>query len=145
MARLSGYLLLPMPRVLSTPVAKSPSSTRLPLRVALWLLDRPHLGQTASVKQMAGRLLKRPARQGVVSAQSRLGQLLCHDCGNTRDRRIGFDLLRQAARAGDSRAQLTLGQLCSQPEVNEPKQARHWLELAANQGQAEARQLLKRL
>lgn len=77
---------------------------RLPLKVALWLLDQPRIGQAASVKRFAGNLLKAPARQGVVVAQSRLGQLLCCDCDNTRDRRIDMELLRQAARAGDQRA-----------------------------------------
>jgi TPR repeat protein len=67
-------------------------------------LDRPRLGQTASIKRLAGNMLKAPARQGVVEAQSRLGQLLCSDCGNARDRRIGVELLRQASRAGDQRA-----------------------------------------
>ncbi|VXC86381.1 hypothetical protein PSEUDO9AZ_20397 [Pseudomonas sp. 9AZ] len=83
--------------------------------------------------------------QGVVQAQSRLGQMLCRDCGNPRDRRMGFELLRQAARAGDMGAQLELGQLYSQPRNNEPQQARHWLELAAGQGSPEAQQLLKQL
>jgi TPR repeat protein len=49
--------------------------------------------------------------KGCVQAQSRLGQLLCRDCGNTRDRRIGYELLRQAARAGDRGAQLELERL----------------------------------
>ena len=104
------------------------------MRVALWLLDSPRFGQAPSVKRFAGQLLKQPARQGVVLAQSRLGQLLCRDCGNTRDRRIGLELLRQAARSGDRRAQLELGRLYSQPRSNEALQARHWLELAAAQG-----------
>lgn len=81
------------------------------MRIALWLLDSPRLGRASSVKRFAGRLLKQPARRGVVLAQSRLGQLLCRDCGNNRDRRIGHELLRQAARAGDSRAQLELARL----------------------------------
>ncbi|GLZ87267.1 hypothetical protein Pres01_33180 [Metapseudomonas resinovorans] len=114
----------------------------LPTRVALWLLDSPRLGQAPSVKRIAGNLLKQPAREGVVAAQSRLGQMLCRDCGNQRDRRIGLDLLRQAARAGDRRAQLELGRLCSQPRINEPEQARHWLEQAAAQGSHEAKRLL---
>lgn len=118
---------------------------RLPLRVALWLLDSPRLGHAPSVKRFAVRLLKQPARQGVVLAQSRLGQLLCRDCGNNRDRRIGLELLRQAARAGDRRAQLELGRLYSQPRCNEPQQARHWLELAAAQGSQEAKRLLSHL
>ncbi|MDA7088392.1 sel1 repeat family protein [Pseudomonas sp. SA3-5] len=122
--------------------ATSAASPRLPLRVALWLLDSPRFGHAPSVKRFAGQLLKQPAREGVVLAQSRLGQLLCRDCGNTRDRRIGFELLRQAARSGDRRAQLELGRLYSQPRRNEPVQARHWLELAAAQGSAEAKQLL---
>ena len=118
---------------------------RLPLRLALWLLDRPRLGHHASVKRLAGRLLKQPARQGVVIAQSRLGQLLCRDCGNARDRRIGLELLRQAARAGDLRAQLELGRHYCQPRQREPLQARHWLEAAAAQGSHEAARLLQRL
>ena len=81
------------------------------MRVALWLLDSPRLGHATSVKRFAGGLLKQPAMQGVVQAQSRLGQLLCRDCGNTRDRRIGYELLRQAARAGDRSAQLELERL----------------------------------
>ncbi|MCW2293624.1 TPR repeat protein [Pseudomonas sp. BIGb0408] len=97
------------------------------------------------MKRIAGRLLKQPARQGVVQAQSRLGQMLCRDCDNTRDRRIGVELLRQAARAGDGAAQLELGRLYCQPRTLEPHQARHWLELAALQGQGEARDLLRRL
>ncbi|MCW2270231.1 TPR repeat protein [Pseudomonas sp. JUb96] len=115
------------------------------MKVALWLLDNPRLGDNPNVKHFAGRLLKQPARQGVVVAQSRLGQMLCRDCGNARDRRIGHDLLRQAARAGDRRAQLEYGRLCAQPQFNEPEQARYWLELAASQGSQEARRLLKQL
>ncbi|WMI98408.1 sel1 repeat family protein [Pseudomonas chlororaphis subsp. aurantiaca] len=84
---------------------------RFSLRVAMWLLDSPRLGDNRNVKHFAGRLLKQPAREGVVVAQSRLGQLMCRECGNARDRRIGHDLLRQAARAGDRRAQLELGQI----------------------------------
>ena len=84
---------------------------RLSLRVAMWLLDSPRLGDNPNVKHFAGRLLKQPAREGVVAAQSRLGQLMCRECGNTRDRRIGHDLLRQAARAGDRLAQRELGQI----------------------------------
>lgn len=91
------------------PVLPVAAPKRFSLRVALWLLDSPHLGQSPNVKHFAGRLLKQPARQGVVVAQSRLGQLLCRDCGNARDRRIGQELLRQAARAGDRNAQLELG------------------------------------
>ncbi|MDD0975855.1 sel1 repeat family protein [Pseudomonas fontis] len=103
--------------------SKSPDSTssvtppaepkRLSLKVALWLLDNPHLGENRNIKHFAGRLLKTPARQGVVVAQSRLGQMLCRDCGTARDRRIGHELLRQAARAGDQGAQLLLKQLPS--------------------------------
>jgi TPR repeat protein len=118
---------------------------RLPLRLALWLLDRPRLGHHSSIKHIAGRLLKQPARQGVVIAQSRLGQLLCRDCGNARDRRIGLELLRQAARSGDLRAQLELGRHYSQPRQREPLQARQWLEAAAAQGSREAARLLQRL
>jgi len=77
----------------------------------LWLLDSPRLGEKHSVKHLAGRLLKQPARQGVVVAQSRLGQMLCRDCGNARDRRIGHELLRQAARAGDPQAQAEYARL----------------------------------
>ncbi|KIQ06103.1 hypothetical protein RU08_02010 [Pseudomonas fulva] len=109
------------------------------------MLDSPRLGHAPSVKRIAGRLLKQPARQGVVQAQSRLGQMLCRDCDNTRDRRIGVELLRQAARAGDGAAQLELGRLYCQPRTLESHQARHWLELAALQGQSEARDLLRRL
>ncbi|PSS49472.1 tetratricopeptide repeat protein [Pseudomonas sp. BBP2017] len=122
-----------------------PEPQRFTLKVALWLLDNPRLGDNPNVKHFAGRLLKQPARQGVVVAQSRLGQMLCRDCGNARDRRIGHDLLRQAARAGDRRAQLEYGRLCAQTQINEPEQARFWLELAASQGSQEARRLLKQL
>ncbi|BAU76020.1 tetratricopeptide repeat protein [Metapseudomonas furukawaii] len=121
------------------------TSSTLPTRVALWLLDSPRLGQANSVKRLAGNLLKQPALDGEVEAQSRLGQMLCRDCGNPRDRRIGLDLLRQAARAGDRRAQLELGRLYSLPRHHEPEQARHWLELAAAQGSHEAARLLSRL
>lgn len=130
-----------MPRV-SAPA--SPSVKRFPTRVALWLLDSPRLGHAVSVKRFAGHLLKQPALQGEVPAQSRLGSMLCRDCGNPRDRRIGLELLRQAARAGDQRAQLELGQLLHEAN-SEPQQARHWLELAAGQGCEQARQLLKQL
>ncbi|WP_068828662.1 tetratricopeptide repeat protein [Pseudomonas sp. BMS12] len=132
-------------RALSAAQHQPDASTRLPTRLALWLLDRPRLGHHASVKRLAGRMLKLPARQGVVVAQSRLGQLLCRDCGNARDRRIGLELLRQAARAGDLRAQLELARHYSQPRQAEPLQARHWLEMAAAQGSHEATRLLKRL
>ncbi|MDH0301170.1 MULTISPECIES: sel1 repeat family protein [unclassified Pseudomonas] len=127
---------------LSSPVASPslPPPKRLSLKVALWLLDSPRLGDRPSVKHLAGRLLKQPARQGVVVAQSRLGQMLCRDCGNARDRRIGHELLRQAARAGDRRAQLEYGRQC---QAREPEQARYWLELAAGQGSQEARRLLR--
>lgn len=118
------------------------SSKRFSLKVALWLLDSPRLGDRPSVKHLAGRMLKQPARQGVVVAQSRLGQMLCRDCGNARDRRIGHELLRQAARAGDRRAQLEYGRLC---QHSEPEQARYWFELAAGQGSQEARRLLRQL
>ncbi len=90
------------------------------MKVALWLLDNPRLGDKPQVKHLAGRLLKQPARQGVVVAQSRLGQMLCRDCGNARDRRIGQDLLRQAARAGDQRAQVEYARLC---QADAPEQA----------------------
>ncbi|NQD93682.1 sel1 repeat family protein, partial [Pseudomonas sp. CrR25] len=67
-----------MPRALPRlPAESSSTRPRLPLRVALWLLDSPRLGHAPSVKRFAGRLLKQPARDGVVLAQSRLGQLLC--------------------------------------------------------------------
>lgn len=133
--------LMPRPSVRLS-MQNSPAPAHLPLRVALWLLDSPRLGRAPSVKRLAGHLLKQPALNGVVSAQSRLGRLLCCDCGNPRDRRIGFEMLRQAARAGDSVAQLELGRLYSQPDNNEPQQARHWLELAAAQGSSEAKRLL---
>lgn len=115
------------------------------MRMALWLLDRPRLGRSDSIKRLAGRMLKQPARRGMVEAQSRLGQLLCRDCGNARDRRIGLELLRQAARTGDLRAQLELGRLYSQPRQRELQLARHWLEQAAAQGSHEAVRLLGRL
>lgn len=121
------------------------AGNRLPVRLAFWLLDRPGLGHHSSIKHFAGRLLKQPARQGVVAAQSRLGRLLCRDCGNARDRRIGFELLRQAARAGDVCAQLELGRQHCEPRQREPQQARHWLGLAAAQGSQEAARLLQRL
>jgi TPR repeat protein len=79
------------------------------LRVASWLLDRPQLGQREGIKRLAGHLLKQPARRGVTEAQSRLGLLLCRECGGRRDRRIGVELLRLAARAGDPLAQRELG------------------------------------
>lgn len=146
MARLFIARFFLMPRVLPRCELHSlPVRAQVPVRVAAWLLDSPRLGHTDSVKRIAGRLLKQPARQGVVQAQSRLGQMLCRDCGNTRDRRIGVELLRQAARAGDGAAQLELGRLYCQPRTLEPEQARHWLELAALQGHEEARVLLKRL
>ncbi|MGE8359971.1 tetratricopeptide repeat protein [Pseudomonas sp.] len=132
-----------MPRVLPrVSVDATPARTRLPTQVAVWLLDNPRLGHAPSVKRLAGRLLKQPARAGVVQAQSRLGQLMCRDCGNTRDRRIGLEMLRQAARSGDRHAQLELGRLYCQPRTLEPQQARHWLELAAAQGSVEAKHLL---
>lgn len=88
-----------------------PAPKRFSLKVALWLLDNPRLGDNANVKHLAGRLLKQPARRGVVEAQTRLGQLLCRDCGTARDRRIGQEMLRQAARAGDDQARQLLEQL----------------------------------
>ncbi|WXL27460.1 sel1 repeat family protein [Ectopseudomonas mendocina] len=109
------------------------------------MLDSRSLGQRVGTKRLAGRLLKQPALQGLVPAQLRLGQMLCRDCGNPRDRRMGFELLRQAARSGDLSAQLELGQLYSHPRTSEPQQARYWLELAAAQGSAEAVELLKQL
>tara|TARA_Y100000815_G_scaffold57485_1_gene46534 strand:- start:627 stop:986 length:360 start_codon:yes stop_codon:yes gene_type:complete len=115
------------------------------MRMALWLLDSQRLGQTKSVKRIAGRMLKQPALEGVVEAQSRLGRLLCHNCDSQRDRRIGFELLRQAARAGDRQAQLELGQLYCQGQHRELSKARHWLEQAAAQGSAEASRILLRL
>ncbi|MFJ4397177.1 tetratricopeptide repeat protein [Pseudomonas sp. NPDC089396] len=129
---------------LASPVISSsaPAPKRFSLKVALWLLDSPRLGDKQQVKHLAGRLLKQPARQGVVEAQSRLGQMLCRDCGNARDRRIGHDLLRQAARAGDRLAQLEYARLC---QASEPELARYWLELAAGQGSQEARRLLRQL
>ncbi|MCW3148394.1 sel1 repeat family protein [Stutzerimonas stutzeri] len=113
--------------------------------MAVWLLDSEHLGRAAGVKRIAGRLLKQPAREGVVEAQSRLGRLLCRDCDSQRDRRIGFELLRQAARAGDCQAQLELGRLYSLPQHSEPAKARLWLEQAAAQGSQEAARFLQRL
>lgn len=84
---------------------------RFTLRVAIWLLDNPRLGANSSIKHVAGHLLKQPARQGVVVAQSRLGQLMCRDCDSARDQRIGQELLRQAARAGDRIAQQELSKI----------------------------------
>lgn len=98
--------------------ASVPARKRFSLKVAIWLLDNPRLGDKDSVKHLAGRLLKQPARQGVVVAQTRLGQMLCRDCGSARDRRIGHELLRQAARAGDPCAQLEYARLC---EASEPE------------------------
>lgn len=109
MARPGSHPLVFMPRAPFS--ASSTLRPNVPMRVALWLLDNPRLGQTASAKRLAGNLLKQPALKGCVQAQSRLGQLLCRDCGNTRDRRIGYELLRQAARAGDRGAQLELERL----------------------------------
>lgn len=135
-----------MPRVISrTSVPQPIPELRLPARMALWVLARPRLGAFASIKRIAGRLLKQPALQGVVQAQSRLGQMLCHDCGNLRDRRMGLELLRQASRAGDMSAQLELGRLYLTPRCYEPKQARQLLEQAASQGSVEAQQLLNQL
>ncbi len=132
-----------MPR-LSDPVSvqNSSAAAHLPLRVAVWLLESPRLGRAPSVKRFARRLLKQPALHGVVSAQSRLGRLLCCDCGNPRDRRIGVEMLRQAARAGDQAAQLELGRFYSQPRDKAPQQALHWLNQAAAQGSPEAKRLL---
>ncbi|WP_236614267.1 tetratricopeptide repeat protein [Stutzerimonas azotifigens] len=124
--------------------AKYPTTSVLPLRVARWLLDSETLARTDSAKRIAGRLLKQPAREGVVEAQSRLGRLLCKECDSQRDRRIGLEMLRQAARAGDCQAQLALGRLYSEARHHEPTQARHWLEQAAAQGSQEARHLLQR-
>lgn len=95
------------------------------MRMALWLLDSQRLGQTKSVKRIAGRMLKQPALEGVVEAQSRLGRLLCRDCDSQRDRRIGFELLRQAARAGDRQAQLELGQLCDEGQPRDLATSRY--------------------
>ncbi|MBA1195160.1 sel1 repeat family protein [Pseudomonas entomophila] len=118
---------------------------RFTLKVALWLLDSPRLGRKPRIKHLAGRLLKQPARQGVVVAQSRLGQMLCHECGSARDRRMGHELLRQAARSGDPQAQFEYGRLCADSPDLSPERARHWLELAAAQGSPEAGPLLRRL
>ncbi|WP_085577707.1 MULTISPECIES: hypothetical protein [unclassified Pseudomonas] len=94
-----------------SPSPRVTAPKRFSVRVAEWLLDSPRLSDSRNAKHLAGRLLKQPAREGVVAAQSRLGQLMCRECGNARDRRIGQDLLRQAARAGDRRAQRELGLL----------------------------------
>ncbi|OPG68859.1 hypothetical protein B1218_38900, partial [Pseudomonas ogarae] len=53
-----------------------------------------------SVKHLAGRLLKQPAREGVVAAPRRLVQLMCRHCATPRDRRIGPDLPPQPAPPG---------------------------------------------
>jgi len=121
------------------------SAKRFTLKVALWLRDSPHLGSKPRIKHLAGRLLKQPARQGVVVAQSRLGQMLCNECGSARDRRMGHELLRQAARSGDPQAQFEYGRLCADLPDPAPERARHWLELSAAQGLPEARHLLRRL
>ena len=68
----SKQLASPMP-------SSAERSGRFTLKVALWLLDNSRLGDKPQVKHLAGRLLKRPAREGVVVAQSRLGQMLCRD------------------------------------------------------------------
>lgn len=135
----------PRPDPSVEPQVSAAEPSRFSLRVALWLLDNPRLNQNPSVKHFAGRLLKQPARRGVVVAQSRLGQMLCHDCGNTRDRRMGHELLRQAARAGDCSAQFEYGRLCTQAPINEPQRARHWLELASAKGSLDAQRLLVQL
>lgn len=100
---------LPGPAFMKFPTA-SPSAPcdLLSLRVAGWLLDSRHLRRATLAQRLAGQLLKQPARRGVVEAKSRLGLLLCQHCGGHRDRRIGQELLRQAARAGDPRAQQAL-------------------------------------
>ena len=93
-----------MPRI---PELRSTPTTRpkaLSVKVAGWLLDAPRLGQARPVKRLAGQLLKQPARQGCTHAQRRLGQLLTRDSGDPRERRLGEQLLRQAARAGDVKA-----------------------------------------
>jgi hypothetical protein len=91
----------------------SPSVTDIPQAVTAqalfdacgrWLLDSPRLGDNTNVKHCRA-LAQAAGPRRVVAAQSRLGQLMCRECGNARDRRIGQDLLRQAARAGDRRAQ----------------------------------------
>jgi TPR repeat protein len=107
------------PHASSAASSPLPPNKRFSLKVALWLLDSPRLGDKPSVKHLAGRMLKQPARQGVVVAQSRLGQMLCRDCGNARDRRIGHELLRQAARAGDQRAQQEYARLCQAQALEE--------------------------
>lgn len=137
-----AVFMKPRPDPSLDPRTSSSEPPRFSLRVALWLLDSPRLGSMLSVKHFAGRLLKQPARQGVVVAQSRLGRMLCHDCGNARDRRMGHELLRQAARAGDCDAQYEYGRLCTQAPISEPRQARHWLELASAKGSVDAQRLL---
>ena len=117
----------------------------LSVQVALWLLECPCFSHLTTVKRIAGRMLKYPARAGVVRAQLKLGQLLCCNCNNTLDQRIGMQLLTQAARAGDCQARLELGALLCRPRHYEPQQARHWLELAAAQGSERAKHLLKGL
>lgn len=101
----------------SDPVRLVNQRPGLPLKVALWLLDQPRIGKSRSARQLAGNLLKAPARQGVVEAQSRLGQLLCLECGSPRDRRVGIELLRQAARAGDPQAQALSESLAGNPSA----------------------------
>lgn len=92
------------------PLSAFPSLLRdlLSLRLAGWLLDTPLVCRSQAMQHLAGHLLKRPARRGLVEAQRRLGLLLCRHCGGQRDRRIGQELLRQAARSGDPRARQAL-------------------------------------
>jgi TPR repeat protein len=72
------------------------------------------LAQTAPIKRFAVQLLKPAAKQGVVAAQSRLGCLLCHEAADLRDRRVGQEMLRLAARAGDHGAREALECLTAQ-------------------------------
>ena len=50
----------------------------------------------------------------------------------------------QAARQGSLKAQLKCGRMyfCGRAETRNPKKARYWLEIAAESGSEEARQLL---
>jgi len=83
----------------------------------------------------------RPLRVGDVLLADDIGSLTEAECRQ----RASLELLRQAARSGDLRAQLELGRHYCQPRQREPLQARHWLEAAAAQGSHEAARLLQRL
>jgi len=97
-----------------TLAARQSRHQRMSMHLAIWLLDTPPLAQTAPIKRFAVQLLKPAAKQGVVAAQSRLGCLLCHEAADLRDRRVGQEMLRLAARAGDHGAREALECLTAQ-------------------------------